>query len=459
MIKKILLALLAVLLLALAALAYLVLTLDPEELGQNLLRRINAAGGVQVQAESFQISPFKGLYLENARVEGALASGVLSADVSRVVVDYQLLPILKHEIVVDQIVVVEPHIEVVSVQPAQRSGGSGGEGRSRRQETPSADTEDRGESGFEPTVMIAVFRIEDGSLVSRTEGADPTETTLSGIDLKIEDLRIDPSVADPLLGLSAKGSIEIDEISDGDVVIAGSRGGIEVDRGRVVISDFGVETDHAALEVSQFDLDLRREPSPYSIAIGGSYDLNSAVAAEGSDSFGPASLQMVLEGSGPGLDQMTGAGVLRLESGAIPSFSMVSLIERLLGEQLITGMRYEATNIEFTLADAVLELAPFVMPLEKMQISGRGTVELSGSLDLQLGIKLPREQVHVRGIEGAIDGLTEDGWTTLPFEIGGTLGDPDVSIDSSIYKDAAVGMGKKAIGGLLDKVFDKDDSN
>jgi len=459
MIKKFLLALLAVVLLAVGVLAYLVLTLDPEELGQTLIRRVNAAGGMQMQAESFQISPFRGLFLEDARVEGTLASGNLSADVSRVVIDYQLLPILKHEIVIDQIVIVEPRIVVVSSPAQQRSAGSGSGSGDRKRESSGAGTEDQYESGFEPTVTIAVFRIEDGSLISRTEGPVSNETTVSGIDLKLEDLRLDSSVADPLLGLSAAGSIEIEQISDGANVVSGTRGGIEVDRGLVAISDFGVDTENAALEISRLDLDLRQEPPRYSLALGGTYDLDSAVATEGSDSFGPASLQMSLEGRGPGLDQMTGAGVLRLESGSIPPFPMVSLIERLLGEQLITGTRYEATNIEFTLAETIVDLAPFVMALENMQIAGQGTVELSGPLDLQLGIKLPREQVHVKGIEGAIDGLTEDGWTTLPFDIDGTLGEPDVSIDSSIYKDAAVGMGKKAIGGLLDKVFDKDDSN
>ena len=81
MIKKLLLGLAVVVLVAIAAVAYLILTLDPEELGQKLLQRVNEQGGLQVQAASFQITPFKGLYIENAHVEGALASGNMSCSV------------------------------------------------------------------------------------------------------------------------------------------------------------------------------------------------------------------------------------------------------------------------------------------------------------------------------------------------------------------------------------------
>ena len=462
MIKKLLLIVLILALLAIGAVAYLILTLDPAELGQKLIRRINQSGTVQMQAESFEISPLKGLYLQNARVEGALASGRMSAGVARIVVDYRLLPILQGEVVVDQIVIEQPRILLVSsaVDPeAEASRGRGSGKRRTADRDAGSQADSQSEPGSKPSVTITAFRIEDGSAVFRVEGDESSETVISGIDLRLKDFRLDSSVADPLLGLAAAGSIEIDRISDGERTILGSRGRITIDRGQVAITELGVETDHAELEVSQLELDLREQPPPYTMTLGGEYDLDSVVEAEGSDSFGPASIQMSLAGAGPGLDQMQGDGVLRLESGSIPPFRMVSLIERLLGEPLITGKSYEATTIEFTISQNLVRIEPFTLTLEEMRISGEGQVDLAGPVDLGLALELPREQVDIDGIEGAIDGLTEDGWTTLPFNVGGTLEEPDVSIDSSLYKDAALGMGKKAVGGLLDKIFDKDDSN
>ena len=83
MIKKILTGLVVVVLIAIGGLAYLIVNLDPEELGQKLIRRVNDSGVIQMQATSFEISPFHGLYIENAHIEGALASGSLSAEIGR----------------------------------------------------------------------------------------------------------------------------------------------------------------------------------------------------------------------------------------------------------------------------------------------------------------------------------------------------------------------------------------
>jgi hypothetical protein len=460
MIKRILLGIFIVGLLAAAVVVYLMVTLDPEVLGQKLIQQINQQGGLQIQAESFQISPFQGLYIENAHVEGKLASGDVTSDIARVVVDYQLLPILKGEVIVDQIVVEQPELVVVSSSSKTRSGASGGKKRSKEPSDPTAaDPAVPHEPSSAPPVTISEFRVENASIISRIEGPTPSETTITGLDLQLDDFYLDSSVVDPLLGLTADGSIQIEQISADNLAIQGSRGKISAQRGRVLITDFGVDTDNASLEISSLDLDLRKQPPPFAMQAGGDYDLNSFVQEGAEKTFGPASLQLNLSGSGSALDQVAGDGTLRLERGTIPAFPMVSLIEQLLGERLITGSPYQATDIQFTVADERMQVEPFVLPLENMQISGFGTIEFAGPLDLELAVRLPRDQVNVDSLEGAIDGLTEDGWTTLPFNVEGTVGEPDVDIDSSLYKDAAVGMGMKAIGSFLDKVLDKDDSN
>jgi hypothetical protein len=460
MFKNILIGICVVLLIVVGVVAYLIFTLDPEELGQKLLQSINEKGGIQIQAESFQISPFKGLYIESAHAEGELASGSMTADIGRVVVDYQLLPILQGEVIVNQIVIEQPQLVVVSKPSESQSGKGGSKAKPKTPvDQPGTAEASQDEAGFQPTVTIAEFRVENGSLVSRIEGQSPSETTITGLNLQLGDFHLDSAVADPILGLSAKGSIQVEQISAGDLVIKGSRGRISIDRGRVSITEFGVDTDNASLEIAALELDLKQQPPPFTLQAGGECDLNSLMKAKGDDAFGPASLQMSLIGSGPDLNQIAGDGTLRLETGEIPAFPMVSLIERILGEPLITGNQYQATEIQFTVADGKIQVQPFMLALENMQISGVGEIDLAGPLDMEIAVRLPREQVHIDSLEGAIDGLTEDGWTTLPFNVEGSMGEPDVGIDSSLYKDAAKGMGKKAVGGLLDKVFDKDDSN
>ncbi len=460
MIRNIVLGVLIVGLLAAGVVGYLVMTLDPEVLGQRLIQQINQRGGLQIQAESFEINPFQGLFIENAHVEGTLASGDVKSDIARVVVDYQFLPILKGEVVVDQIVVEQPELVVVSSPSKRRSGAAGGKRQSKESGDPTAaETVAPKEPSSQPTVSISEFRIENASIISRIEGPTPSETTITGLDLQLDNFHLDSSVVDPLLGLTADGSIQIEQISAGDLAIQGSRGKVSAQRGRVLITAFGVDTDNASLEVSSLDIDLRKQPPPFAMQAGGEYDLNSFVEEGAEKTFGPASLQLNLSGSGSALNQAAGDGTLRLEHGTIPAFPMVSLIERILGEQLITGSPYQATDILFTVADERIQVEPFVLPLENIQISGFGTIALAGPLDLELAVRLPRDQVKSDSLEAAIDGLTEDGWTTLPFNVVGTVDEPDVDIDSSLYKDAAVGLGMKALGGLLERAVDKDDSN
>ena len=349
---------------------------------------------------------------------------------------------------------------VVAVEASSAPQTPGGGRRPERQGDDSTSEEGSvSQKRIEANVSIAEFRIENGTVVSRIEEPSPAETTITGLNLRLKEFRLDSSAAEPILGLSGKGSIEVDRIITDDLQLEGSHGRIEIDRGRVSISDLGVKTRNASLEVSALGLNLRREPPPFNLQAGGEYDLNAFVEEGGTRTFGPASLQMSLSGEAPSVDQINGDGTLRLESGEIPAFPMVTLIEHILGENLITGSRYQATDIAFTVENGRIHVQPFVLPVEDMQISGLGTIEMNGPLDLEVSVRLPRDRVDIEALEGAIDGLTEDGYTTLPFNVTGTAGDPEVTIDSSLYKDAMKGMGKKALGGLLDRVFDNDDSN
>ena len=445
-----------ILLLVIGFVIFVFVTLDPEELGQKFIQAINEKGGIQVQAESFQISPLKGLIIENAHAEGELATGSMTAELGRVVVDYQLLPILKGEIIVDQIVIERPRLVVVSHAADQRAASRGSKGGVKDQTTEAdAETQADEESSLSPTVSIASFRVEDGSITSKVEGPDPTQITIDGLNLELTDFFLDPAVADPILGLSANGSIRVEAISTGELDLEGSRGNIAFDHGLVTITDFGVDTDSATLQVSYLEVDLRRQPPPFTFAAGGECDVNSFVDVEGEKGFGPAALQMSISGIGPALDQIAGNGTLRLESGEIPAFPLVVTIERLLGKPLLTGSNYQATDIPFTVAGAMMQVQPFTLVADNFRVSGLGQIDLAGPLDLEVTVQLRREEVNIDVLDPFINQLTDEkGWTTVPFKVDGTMGEPEVGIDVSTVKDAAVDVGKKAISDVVEDAID-----
>jgi hypothetical protein len=461
MIKKILLIIGGIVVVLIGIVAFLLWRLDPEELGQEVIRRVNEKGGMQLEAETFAIKPLQGIFIDNAHLSGDAPAGTVSAEVAKVIIEYELLPILQKELVINRIVVEQPQAELVSrpaAEPVPESQPAEAE--------PSADepavaepapTEGSAEAegGFKPSVAIQEVRIENASVSARTEGVEGGEMAIEGLSLELHDFYVDPAATQPLVGLNARGGIRIDQIQADDMTIKGGRGDIGIHNGQVAVSDLGVETSNASLNVAVLDLDLRQDPPAYHLEAGGGFDLNSFVNAEGPGGFGPAAVSLTLDGAGPDPDGAVGNGGLRMEAGTVPAFPMVAKIEKLLGKSLITGTPYQVTDMNFTLANGVATIQPFGLVLENLQIGGAGTVNLDGPLNLRLDIRLPRELVDIGVLDGMIDGMTdEEGWTVIPFTVTGTTEAPDVDIDMSVAKEYAVGAAKGAVNKAVDSAVD-----
>ena len=465
MIKKLFLIIGGILLVLVGLVAFLLWRLDPEELGQEVIRRVNEKGGMQLQADTFSIKPLQGIFIDNAHLEGDAPAGSISADVGNVAIEYELLPILQKQLVINRIVIEQPRAELVS-KPA---AGPPGEPQASPSQTTSeegvaqeapADATAADEGGFKPSLAIDEVRIENASLAVKTEGGDGSDLAISGLTLQLNDFFVDSAVSQPLMGLTARGSMQLDQIELDGKTIQGGRGTMGIHDGQVAIKDLGVETPNASLNVSAIDLDLRQEPPSYHLEAGGSFDLDSFVNAEGSGGFGPAAVSISLDGVGPDPADARGGGALRMEAGTIPAFPMVAKIERILGKPLITGTAYEVTDMNFTLADGVARIEPFGLVMQNLQITGGGTVSLAGPLNLRLDIKLPRELVDIGILDGMVDAMTDpEGWTTIPFRVEGTTGDPDVDIDMTVAKEYAKGAAKnvvdKAVDSAVDAVKDK----
>lgn len=452
--KKLLVAIALLLLAATGYVAYVLLSLDPDELGQRLLGRVNEKTGVEMTATKFEVKPLQGVRLEEARLEGDLESGHVTGDLDRMVLDYELLRILQGEVVVRRVLVEGPDLRIVSRRIEETTEGKG----------ESADPAgDASESGIEPgpqgiesgsrsvsAVSIAEIRVTDGSLTVTTEGSDSGGLGIQGFGLELGDLSLDSSAASPLLGFAARGGVRIDEIRLDEMKIRGGRGDLVLDRGRLSVTEIGIETVNASLEVAEIAADLTQNPAPYRLRAGGSYDLNALVEAEG-EGFGPAALEFSAQGSGPSLEHMVAEGTFRLENGQVPAFPMMVTIERLLGSSLIVGSAYEGTDVVFSIADTKALIEPFVMGSESLQVAGAGEIDFAGPLDIQIDIKLPRELVSISLLDPFIDGMTdEEGWTVIPFNITGTMAEPEVEFDMTSVKDTASDLGRHALGKALD---------
>lgn len=443
-----------------------ILRFDPDKFGQRVVTWVNQETDIDLQAERFSLHPLRGLELANTEVHTETEAGEITIRLDRLLFEHELWPLLKGELVIHRILLDRPQTVVIAVAEGGKGAGSGGGAKPEPTAQP-AEPETVGEEGPAGlTISIAEIRIEDGSLVARTEGATEDDLELQGLDLALSDLFFDPAAPSAIEGFAAQGGISVDQIRAGDLVAQGTEGRISIDRGKTAITDFGLSTPNGELEVSELLVDVTRSPATYSLTVGGAVDLNGLLGVQGDGGFGPVQLELGAAGEGPETEQLAGQGVLHLSAGSIPTTEAVAKIERLLQKPLVSGNTYEATDINFEIANNNLLVQPFEIVGNSVWIAGAGTVDLAGPVSFRTDIRVPGEGLSVAGIpEDAVKYMTDDeGFMTVPFLIAGTMDEPDVGLDTKAIGSAAKDSAMEAVEDyakeegkkLLGKLFGKD---
>lgn len=448
-----------IVLIVILGIAFLLWRFDPETLGAAVINRLNQNEGVDITAESFALSPFKGLELQSARATLTEESGTVNLELDRLLLEHEFLPLLQGRFEVHQIVLESPQIELVTAaaQPQGESGAkpSGGGGRKGEDEATNSGAVDEADSGG-LVVDVQSLRIVDGKLTMRTEGAEQASMEIIDLDVDFNDIVLTPSGSTPLERIKASGTMTAAEIRTEGVTASDARGGIAIGDSKIALSDMGLATPNAELSLPSFEADFTASPFTYKVEVAGGVDVNSMMNATG-DGFGPASLSLQGSGVGPDLKDFVADGTLRLESGKIPSSPWLAVVEKLLGAAFINGAAYQGTDIALDVADGRLNISPFELVSEAFKLGSAGWVDLQGPLSLRLDVLAPRDLMSIGGVTGdVLDVLTdENGWLTVSFDVGGTLGEPDVALDTTIFEAAAksgLKQGiKKGISGLIKK--------
>ena len=113
-----------IVLIVILGIAFLLWRFDPETLGAAVIHRLNQNEGVDITAESFALSPFKGLELQSARATLTEESRTVNLELDRLLLEHEI-PLLQGRFEVHQIVLESPQIELVTA-PAQPQGGRAG---------------------------------------------------------------------------------------------------------------------------------------------------------------------------------------------------------------------------------------------------------------------------------------------------------------------------------------------
>ena len=460
-----------ILLLIVILVVVVIIRFDPDELGQRVLAWVDQETDIDLEAERFSLHPLKGLELVNAEAHTVSPSGDVTVQLDRLLFEHEVWPLLKGELIIHRILLDKPQIQMVSVAEPVAEGGKGsGSGSGAKEEPqPTAPAEpavvaEGDTSGF--SISIAEIRIEDGSLVARTEGAAEDELELQGLDLVLSDLLFDSTAPSSIEGFAAQGGISVESIRLGEIEAKGTEGRISIDRGQTAITEFGLSTANGELQIDELAVDVTQSPATYNLSLGGAVDLNGLLGAEGDGGFGPVQLEFGAAGEGPETEDLAGQGVLHLAAGSIPTTEAVAKIEKLLQKPLVSGSAYEATDIPFEVVNNILVIQPFEIVGSGIRIAGAGTVDLAGPVSAAADIRVPGEGLTLVGIPAdALRYMTDaEGFMTVPFIIGGTMDELDVGLDSKAITASAKDSAKTAVEDyakeegkkLLGKLFGKD---
>ncbi len=427
-------------------------------LGRAVTERLRESTGLKIEVERFRFAPLRGLTLDGVTARGRLEDGRLDFAARRVALAHRLLPLLTGRVALRQATLDEP--DVRWTRPAERpalarrqrpaaGGRAAGGGRRAAAAEPASALAEPGSGRLRAdSVAIEGLRIQGGRLTVTDAGAAGPELQIAGLDLRLRGLRFeesaDSSASGPpatgtapagpparpsLAGLSGHGRFSAAEVIAGRTHTTEVGGRLELDAGRLTVTEGTLVHPAGPVEIAALEVDLRRQPPPYAVRLNGrSLDAAILLEAPPGDELGRADLEF--EGSGAG-DQLTGRGTLQLEGGRLPAHPILTALDGLLGGSPLVGAALDPTLVRFEVDPAVLRLEPFRLAAGGAALDIEGEVRPGGELAREARLSAPRDHPVFEGLPAdVLDRLTgPDDRLALPVRIGGTRERPRLSAD------------------------------
>lgn len=425
---------------------------DSPELGARVATAVRNATGVELTAESFQLTPARGLWVSNVTLQGVSGGTAFTVELDELVFEHRLWPLLRGDVVIERVVLQGPRIELVTTPPTGDPGTTPPTGGTPTTpepgQIPSGDsaTETTDDDGSGLSLQVGEIAIVDGMLTAQNQGTG-SSFGLTDLDLTLRDLALDPAVGRGLAGFSGQGEISAEEVRIGATSMAVTSGQLDADSGRVAIRDFAVESAAGQVAVQELSVDTTGEMLTYRLsASADAIDPNVLLGIPEQDALGNGTLTVEASGVGVGRDGIDATGSLRIDGGEVPDVGPLARVDGALGTSIV-GAGYEPTEVSFSLVDAVLSIAPFALESDLLRIAGNADANLGGPLAGRMVIGVPRGQVQENpGVAAnVLDAITnDDDWLNIPVVIGGTLQAPTFGPDGDAITQAVADAGRRA---------------
>jgi hypothetical protein len=349
---------------------------DAPGLGQKVSTAVRDATGIDFQAKSFRLNVSKGLELESVTAKGELPGGTVSLSLDRLLLEHQLLPLLRGEVVVDRVLLDKPSIELVAKKVPPGTTPPETE-PPVPEDVPAASS-----GGRELSLTVSEVEVADGTLLLKSEGEEKASVEVQGLDVKLGDIRVDPSASPRLLGLAGRGEIGLQNVRVKELSLSDAGGSFELGAGNLSVRDLGLSASLGRLVLTGLDVALAESPLRYKLALAADdLNLNELAGASGQNALGPARLQLTASGLGADTSQLVAEGTVSLQAGKLPSVGPLVQLDEIFETQVV-GSPYPATDIHVNVKDNELEVQPFKLETAILVLSGHGTADFTGKVAL-----------------------------------------------------------------------------
>ncbi len=368
---------------AIASVWVLGMDIDSPNLGDAILQKVGASGGLQLKASRFRWSLTRGLVAEDVEAHSGFPGGRFTVHIDRILFEHEWLPLLAGKVVIRRLIMKQPRAKIVKA----RNFSSPGSAESGRSDSGSrAPTPSKASVSFEPILRVLEFLIEDGALVTQGFQSGRSGVSLDGLDLAFRNLRFQPGAITPLHGLVAQAEIETRTIDVDSIQLREVSGRVDFNRGRVALPDLDYSTANGAFR-ARIDVDFNQIPLGYELSLESNhYNFGAYVGSRDDDHFSLGSLLFEAKGYGTDPNNASGQGVLRLKEGVLPRLPLVTEAEKSLGRETLAGSSFDPVGIPFGVKNGHLVVEPFVLRTESSTLTIEGSAHFDAALSLNITV-------------------------------------------------------------------------
>jgi len=445
--KKILLAVLALLVVAVVAagvyVARLARSLDTPAFKERVLAEARERLGTEVRVDELNVALLSGVTLRGVAVANPapFEGDLMTADAF--VLRYRLLPLLSGRVQVEQLALEKPSVHLA--------------------------VNERGVYNYEKLMT-------SGDAPASAAGPSAAGAAAPPLDVVLQDL----SVTDASVTMADADGANLMTVDDADLGSAFRvSGGVAEGNGRATIGTVNLgdvlfvrdvsaplEMTKAALKLAPVEAKVAggRAGGDVVVYLQGGFRYESTLELSGvsvrtmlEEAQSPARVSGTLSGKArfegtAGLETMKGEGQGEVADCKVEDSRVLALLSRVLQVPELANPEFQECRVTFTLRGDRLSTPTLSLKGEALQLTGKGTMNLdSSTLDYDMTLALATallEKVRVKEFRAAFE-PREDGLSTVDFKVFGSTENPQTDLAKRIGKTAAT----EALKGQVDRLL------